>query len=109
MCALITTGSTAPAFVLPLLGGSFSSIAKSLFVKVFHWRLVLAGVPQEPAYRGHSFRRGGANWAFQCEVLVELIQVFGDQSSGAYKSYLEFGLPAKLRVAMRISQALRSI
>ena len=109
MCALIPTGSTAPAFVLPLPGGSFSPITKSLFVKVFRRRLVLAGVPQAPTYRGHSFRRGGANWAFQCGVPGELIQVFGDWSSEAYKSYLVFALPAKLRVATRVSQALLSI
>ena len=93
----------------PIAGGSFSPITKSLFVKVFRRRLVLAGVPQAPTYRGHSFRRGGANWAFQCGVPGELIQVFGDWSSEAYKRYLEFALPAKLRVATRVSQALLRI
>ena len=109
MCTLIPTGSPAPAFVLPLLGGSFSPITKSLFVKIFCWRLVLAGVPQAPTYRGHSFRRSGANLAFQCGGQGGLIQVFGDWSSEVYKSYLEFALPAKLPVAMHVIQALLSI
>ena len=69
-------------------------------------RLSLAGVSLAYTYRGHSFRRGGANWAFQCGVPGELIQVFGDWSSEAYKSYLEFALPAKLRVARAVSHAL---
>ena len=66
-----------PAFVFPSSDGSLSPITKSVFVWVFCRRLSLAGVSLAHTYRGHSFRRGGANWAFQCGVLGELIQVFG--------------------------------
>ena len=106
MCALIPARSSMPAFVLPSPDGSLSPITKSVFVRVFRRRLSLAGVSLAHTYRGHSFRRGGANWAFQCGVPGELIQVFGDWSSEAYKSYLEFALPAKLRVARAVSHAL---
>jgi len=37
---------------------------------------------------------------------LSLAGVFGDWSSEAYKSYLEFALPAKLRVARAVSHAL---
>lgn len=106
MCDLIPACSTAPAFVLTSSDGSVFPITKRSFVQVFRRRLALADVPQAHTFRGHSFRRGGANWAFQCGVPGELIQVFGDWSSDAYKSYLEFALPAKLRVANCVSHGL---
>ncbi|CAH3119147.1 unnamed protein product, partial [Porites lobata] len=91
MCALTPASPMSPAFFLSSPDGSLSP--------VFRERLFSAAIPHAHTYRGHSFRRGGANWAFQCELPGELIQVFGDWSSDAYKSYLEFSLPAKLRVA----------
>ena len=87
------------AFVPPSLDGFLSPITESVFVRVFRRRLSLAGVSLALTSGGHSFHRGGANWAFQCGVPGELIQVFGDWSSEAYfvkffyiffyKSYLE--------------------
>ena len=85
--------------------GSLSPVIKRQFVQVFRDRLFSAAIPHAHTYRGHSFRRGGANWAFQCGVPGELIQVFGDWSSDAYKSSLEFSLPAKLRVARLVSSS----
>ena len=43
-------------------------------------------------YSSHSFRRGGATWAFKCGVSAELIQLQGDWKSDAYKLYLKYGL-----------------
>jgi hypothetical protein len=37
---------------------------------------------------GHSFRRGGATWAFQQGVPEVLVQRQGDWRSGAYKEYI---------------------
>ena len=61
MCALIPASSSMPAFVLPSPDGSLSPITKSVFVRVFHRRLSLAGVSLAHTYQGHSFHRGGAN------------------------------------------------
>jgi hypothetical protein len=47
----------------------------------------------------HSFRRGGASWAFSSEIPSELIQLYGDWKSDAYKNYLRFSfgfLPMQL-------------
>lgn len=106
MCALTPASPMSPAFVLSSPDGSLSPVIKRQFVQVFRERLFSAAIPHAHTYRGHSFRRGGSNWAFQCEVPGELIQVFGDWSSDAYESYLEFSLPAKLRVAQRVSSSL---
>jgi len=35
----------------------------------------------------HSFRRGGASWAYQAGVSVDLIRQLGDWSSNAYQLY----------------------
>ena len=37
---------------------------------------------------GHSFRRGGATWAFQCNVSEVLVQRQGDWRSNCYKEYI---------------------
>ena len=50
----------------------------------------------------HSFRSGGgrgASWAFAAEVPTELIQLYGDCRSDAYKKYLKFSLEDKISVA----------
>ena len=57
------------------------------------------GVDNPSRFRGHSFRRGGATWAFRAGVPGELIQIYGDWASDAYKCYLEFLEDAKLIVA----------
>ena len=55
----------------------------------------------------HSIRsvgwgRGGASWAFAAEVPTELIQLYGDWRSDAYKKYLKFSLEDKISVANRM-------
>lgn len=49
-------------------------------------------------FSGHSFRRGGATFAFSSNVPSELIKLHGDWRSSAYLSYLEFDLNARLSV-----------
>jgi hypothetical protein len=50
-------------------------------------------------YAGHSFRRGGATFAFQCGASPAQIKEQGDWKSSAYLLYLEFVDPARARVA----------
>ncbi|CAC5361192.1 unnamed protein product [Mytilus coruscus] len=52
-------------------------------------------------YSTHSFRRGGATWAFKCCFPSNLIQLQGDWKSSAYKRYLKYGLSDKLIVVNR--------
>ena len=66
-----------------------------------HFRDVLrsAGNKNASIFTGHSFRRGGATWAFQAGIPGELIQICGDWASDAYKQYLEFSMNDKLNLA----------
>ena len=54
------------------------------FVGAFK-KLVMAAGLDWTKYSGHSFRRGGATFAFNLGVNPELIQYLGDWASDAYK------------------------
>ena len=83
-------------------------LTKSRFIEGFHALLHWAGVADHHGYTGHSFRRGGASWAFQCGMPGELIQVCGDWASDTYKRYLEFGTKDKMRLAALLVKDLPS-
>ena len=55
-------------------------------------------------FSGHSFRRGGATFAFQAGIPSDLIQLYGDWRSDAYKNYIHCNLDQKLQVAHLIKQ-----
>ena len=46
-------------------------------------------------YSPHSFRRGGASFAFKCNVLAQLIHRPGDWQSDAHLTYLNMFLEQK--------------
>jgi integrase len=80
-------------FLLPSPRGVLV-LTKPQFISEFRASLSSAGVPHAADFRGHSFRRGAASWAFEIGVPGELIQLYGDWSSDAYKLYLEFSVDA---------------
>ena len=84
----------------------FVPLTKRTFVSAFRSYLVAAGISNAQSFRGHSFRRGAASWAFRCGVPGEIIQLYGDWSSDAYRLYLEFSLESKLTLANQLRQAI---
>ena len=106
MCEIIPAPQSAPLFVIPSRSGRLRPVLKSQFVSVLRYRSQSAGIPQAHLFRGHSFRRGGTTWAFSCGIPGELIQVFGDWRSDAYKCYLHISLPLKLRVSQGMAFGL---
>ena len=116
-----TSTHTSPFFLLPFVPGSsvpgilllhfvhkdkIKWLTKSIFINVFRHLVNLAGIPDASGFTGHSFRRGGASWAFQAGVPGELIQVCGDWASDAYKKYLEFSMQNKLDLAALLMRNL---
>ena len=87
-----------PAFTY-MEAGKLRWLTKSTFISVFRQLLKTSGTSDHTAYTGHSFRRGGASWAFQSGMPGELIQISGDWSSDAYKNYLEFTMQNKMDLA----------
>ena len=95
-----------PAFVLPGLGsGALSPVTYSQYQSFL--RKVISRIGLNPLdYSSHSFRRGGATWAFRSQVPGELIKVHGDWASDAYLKYLDFSLEQRMQVAQTMSQCL---
>lgn len=76
------------------LGSVNTVLTQSSFVKQLHQHLTRLGLPADQ-FSGHSFRRGGATWAFQNGLPGEVVQALGDWKSQAYLSYLEISLTTK--------------
>ena len=79
-----------------------------LFVKKL--RSLIKGINLDPRlFTGHSFRRGGATFAFQAHVPGEMIKLTGDWSSDAYLKYLDFSLSDKLGVSRAMQHMIRQL
>ena len=106
MKRLVAIPPNGPAFgvrvgsrVVPLV---YADVQNSL-------RVLISQIGKNPlAYSSHSFRRGGATWAFQCHVPGELVQLQGDWSSDAYKRYVHVSLETKLSVATRMTNSIHA-
>ncbi|XP_033729484.1 uncharacterized protein LOC117318630 [Pecten maximus] len=61
------------------------------------------------SFSSHSFRRGGATWAFSLGIPGELIQVQGDWASDAYKTYISFSLEDRLQVCRNMRDAILAL
>lgn len=82
-----------PAFVLPSSEG-FIAYPPSRFVSRLRSTL-LPFVVDPSHFSTHSFRRGGASWAFSCNIPGEMIQIMGDWRSDSYLRYLEVPMSTK--------------
>ena len=97
--------STGPAFIF-WKKGNITWLTKYIFIHTFCSVLRTGGVTQASNFTGHSFRRGGATWAFQVGIPGELIQICGDWVSDSYKRYLEFSMDHRLDLAARFAKYL---
>ena len=97
-----------PAAFAFLQHGEVTQLTTTIFIKTF--RAVIKGSGLEASlFTGHSFRRGGATWAFRSGVPGELIQVCGDWASDSYKQYLEFSTQNKLDLAALLTRNLPQV
>ena len=77
MICLVPAHHPCPVFLISGPVG-LVPLTKRSFVSTFSSCLVVAGISNAQSFRGHSFRRGAAFWAFSCGALGELIQLYGD-------------------------------
>ena len=61
------------------------------------------------SFSPHSFRRGGASFAFECNVPAELIKFQGDWSSDAYSVYLEMSSSQKRLAVNSMASRIRQL
>lgn len=59
-------------------------------------------------YSGHSFRRGGATFALQCGLPIELIKIQGDWRSNACERYLQPSFEMRKTVAVTMGAGVDS-
>ena len=84
-----------PAFMI----NNSTTFSVLTFLKLLNQVLIQAGIDSE-AYSGHSFRRGGATWAFHSGVSVETIRQLGDWKSNSYVKYI-FESPSSIKSAFQ--------
>ena len=107
LLAITDVDPDGPAFVF-MHKGEVKWLTRAIFINTFRDVLKLGGASHASAFTGHSFRRGGATWAFQAGIPGELIQICGDWISDAYKRYLEFSMLDKLDFAAQLVRYLPS-
>jgi hypothetical protein len=101
MSKLVPASPSSPAFLFsskgktsPLTYSQYQSTLKSLIQKI----------NKNPKnYSSHSFRRGGATFAFQAGVSSELVKLMGDWRSEAYLEYLHIPLRSRTAAAIKMS------
>ena len=106
MLNLVPASNDSPLFVLK--GKKKNTVVPvSYYQFQTFFRSLLPLINLDPKlYSTHSFRRGGATWAFKNNVPGELIQNHGDWASSAYLLYLDMGLDKKLEVSQAMSAPL---
>ena len=104
MVGISDASSRTPAFMF-MGKQKIKFLTRSIFIRTFR-AVVAAGGLVASDFTGHSFRKGGATWAFQCGMPGELIQICGDWASDAYTRYLEFSNQNKLDLAALLTKKL---
>ena len=94
--------SSLSLFSYPLPGGGFSHLTYTSFSKLLATVLIESGTSPSQ-YSGHSFRRGGASFAFSCGIPSDLIKIQGDWSSDAYLRYLTSPLSSRQKLVNSLS------
>ena len=77
----------------------------SRFLTELKQLLTLSGF-EASSYAGHSFRRGGATFAFSAGVSAEFIKVHGDWRTNAYQLYAGVTRDTQLAAIQRMTSAL---
>jgi len=95
-------------FSYPLPGGGFSHLTYPSFSKLLGIVLGQSGISPS-LYSGHSFRRGGASFAFACGIPSDLIKIQGDWSSDAYLRYLTSPLSSREKLVHSLSLNIQKL
>ncbi|XP_078681567.1 uncharacterized protein LOC144916320 [Branchiostoma floridae x Branchiostoma belcheri] len=105
MTHLLPASGDSPAFLVPGSDGSLVSLTHSTLVSHLKTLLQAAGFPSNK-FSGHSFRRGGATFAWHCGADPQTIKLMGDWSSDAYEVYLDSSLEQRWSFSKHISHSI---
>ena len=105
MISLVPAGPGDHLFTCPLPRGGFGPLSHDAFVGAVKGCVAQLGL--NPALvAGHSFRRGGAAFAFHCGVPAPFIKLQGDWRSNAYLAYLTIPDQDKVQVTATMAACI---
>ena len=104
MCALVPSHSKAPAFAVPCSKGCSPYTYWRWQGKLKDTLRLIGRNPNK--FSSHSFRRGGATFAFKAGASAEMVKILGDWRSDSFRRYLHLPLQTKTQVAKRIRDAI---
>ena len=79
-----------PAFTIWDNGQKAALSANQLVARIRKWLKLIK--EHEEDYSLHSLRRGGATFAYQCNIEAEMIKRLGNWASDAYKRYIDVSM-----------------
>ena len=79
-----------PAFTIWSEGQRTALSANQLVERIRQWLKLIK--EDENEYSLHSLRRGGATFAYQCNIGAEMIKRLGNWASDAYKRYIDISM-----------------
>ena len=97
-----------PAFCY-ISKGKVVPLLYSEFVTQFRLWLKQLGISHDKLYCTHSFRRGGATWAYQSGVSHELIKCQGDWSSDCYLQYVKLAISDKFATTRKMASCITQL
>ena len=107
MCKLVPCNPCQPAF---MVWQGVNKVAYTYLQWQTRFKCLLARTGRDPAkFSSHSFRRGGASFAFQAGVPAATVKLIGDWRSDSFYKYLHIPMTAKTLAADRIRRLLSNI
>ena len=105
MLRFIPAEESGPAFVYRTKSASPAPLTHAVFAS--RLAVALGKIGLDPGlYSGHSFRRGGATWAFSSGFPVEAIKLLGDWRSDAFMLYIHLSYESRLSLAEKLRDSL---
>ena len=105
---MVPAPDACPLFTFASTSNQLTCItAKSLNDGIKHLASLISLDPKD--FSGHSLRRGGATFAFQCGIPAELIKLQGDWRSDAYMLYLSLPLADRLVLTQIIAEHIQTL
>ena len=95
----------APAFGHVDAGGRYVPLSYQSLLSGMKKAVQAAGM-NPAAFAGHSLRRGGATWAFQCGVHPLFIRIQGDWHSDAWLLYIALSEEQKREITVKMQREI---
>jgi hypothetical protein len=101
---VVPAAAEAPAFGY-MVGEEYYPLTYGVFLATLKWLISAAGFKPE-LYAGHSLRRGGATFAYQCGVNPLFIRIQGDWNSDAWLLYVGLSNEQKRHVTLAMQRSI---